>query len=465
MTARALMVLWLAFVAGFCAAAEPEEYSTEHMLYPYRSYEVFLSGSLKLDELYADNMVSWQLDTGAWGKEGELKYIKAYMSGPKSGWQNKYKNSPSIDLGTFDNNATINEIRFLADMYRRTGKPMYRESVNKGLHFILAAQYPSGAWPQVYPARIGSKVAYSNLGTFNDDVMTRLALLMDDIAESYPPFDSDIVDKELLPQLAAARDKGVDFILKAQVVLRGRPTLWGQQHDPVTHQPSSARAYELPALCGNESVGLATYLLLKAKNEKERNAGFAALKWLDAHRLDGQRYVQYEDQPLRTDPGFVMWYRFYDLETEQPFFSGRDGIKKFDLQEIEQERRLSYQWGGYFAQKLITYAYANKLLPDQIKPPAPAPRMVQYSTPWDMSKSKLVGHFGAPVASEQAFKAKRYRIDDGPWQNYTGHFVIDLAKVSSITLESEFIDGSRLSRSYPIQKEPGFNKLNYSLEP
>lgn len=458
------VVVFALLGCGLTAHAGVPEYSAEHMLYPYRSYEVFVSGDPVLDERYADNMVTWQLDTGGWGKEGELKYTKPYESGPKSGWRNKNPQG-GVDLGTFDNNATVNEIRFLAEQYTRTHKQAYRDSVNKGLKFILTAQHPSGAWPQVYPAREGKTVQYSNLATFNDDVMTRISLLLDDIAARRPPFDSDVVAPELKLDLATARARGVDYILKAQIRHNGIPTIWGQQHDPVTYAPAKGRAYELPSLCGNESVGVTTYLLLNGKTPEERRAGLAALGWLNKHRLDGERYVQYTDNPLTKDPGFVMWYRFYELETERPFFSGRDGVMKFDIQDIEQERRLSYQWGGYFGQKLITYAYGNKLLNGQVAPPAPAPRMAQYGYPWDMSKSRVIGHYGVPVSSAQSFKAKRYRIDDGPWQNYTGHFLIEPAVVTNITLESEFSDGTKVTRTYPVQKDPGFNKLNYSLEP
>src|SRR5262245_49864655 len=86
-------------VSSVALAANVPECSKEHMLYPYRSYEVFQSGDPKLDEQYADNMVTWQLDTGGWGKEGELRYTKPYVSGPKSGWRNKSQ-GVETDLGT-----------------------------------------------------------------------------------------------------------------------------------------------------------------------------------------------------------------------------------------------------------------------------------------------------------------------------------------------------------------------------
>ena len=39
-----------------------------------------------------------------------------------------------------------------------------------------------------------------------------------------------------------------------------------------------------------------------------------------------------------------LWARFYELETNRPFFCDRDGIKKYDISEIGYERRNGYSW-------------------------------------------------------------------------------------------------------------------------
>ena len=58
-----------------------------------------------------------------------------------------------------------------------------------------------------------------------------------------------------------------------------------------------------------------------------------------------------------------MWYRFYDLAQDVGFFSGRlptdnpPGVgKKYDIMQIEPERRYGYQWGGGYGNPLFTYA-------------------------------------------------------------------------------------------------------------
>ena len=57
-----------------------------------------------------------------------------------------------------------------------------------------------------------------------------------------------------------------------------------------------------------------------------------------------------------------MWYRFYDLDQDVGFFSGRlptddpPGTgKQYDIMDIEPERRYGYQWGGSYGTRLFTY--------------------------------------------------------------------------------------------------------------
>jgi PelA/Pel-15E family pectate lyase len=60
-------------------------------------------------------------------------------------------------------------------------------------------------------------------------------------------------------------------------------------------------------------------------------------------------------------PG-TLWYRFYDLDQDVGFFSGRlptdnpPGVdKQYDIMAIEPERRYGYQWGGSYGVALTAY--------------------------------------------------------------------------------------------------------------
>ena len=48
-----------------------------------------------------------------------------------------------------------------------------------------------------------------------------------------------------------------------------------------------------------------------------------------------------------------LWARFYEIGTNRPIYSGRDGVIKYRLAEIEIERRTGYSWVGPYAQGLL----------------------------------------------------------------------------------------------------------------
>jgi len=52
-----------------------------------------------------------------------------------------------------------------------------------------------------------------------------------------------------------------------------------------------------------------------------------------------------------------LWARFYELKTDRPIFSGRDGIVKYALAEVERERRIGYSWLGPYAAELLDKDY------------------------------------------------------------------------------------------------------------
>ena len=59
----------------------------------------------------------------------------------------------------------------------------------------------------------------------------------------------------------SVKDRGIDCILKCQLVVNGIRTVWCAQHDEVTLAPASARTYELASLSGSESSGVLKYLM------------------------------------------------------------------------------------------------------------------------------------------------------------------------------------------------------------
>jgi Pectic acid lyase len=64
------------------------------------------------------------------------------------------------------------------------------------------------------------------------------------------------------------------------------------------------------------------------------------------------------DVVVETFPGApLLWARFYELGTDRPIFSGRDGVVKGRLDEIELKRRVHYSWLGPYATELLDRDY------------------------------------------------------------------------------------------------------------
>ncbi|WP_199620690.1 pectate lyase [Paenibacillus alkalitolerans] len=304
----------------------------------------------------ANNLVSWQMDHGGWTKS--MPYDRPWDGVEKKSSQ---FSPDGIELGTIDNNATINELRFISQVYRETGDETFKESVRKGIGFLLEMQYETGGWPQVYPQRgnPGDGVYYSNYVTFNDNAMINVLDIIDDIVNKKYPFDTDLIDDATVESLKQARDKGIEYILNSQIEVNGVLTAWCAQHDPITYEPKGARAYEHPSISGSESVGIVRYLMSRPNQTDEiKRAVAGALQWFDDVKLEGIRYVSRDPNGVYfvEDPNSVTWYRFYEIGTNRGIFSGRDGIIKYSIQEIEQERRDGYSWGGSYAKRLLEVA-------------------------------------------------------------------------------------------------------------
>lgn len=279
---------------------------------------------------FAANIIAWQLPYGGWHKTRRM-----HLQAPDP-------NVPPLRAATFDNGATMAQMHFLGNMVRVTGDPSCREAFLRGVDFMLAAQLPCGGWPQEYP----NPWKYRGQITYNDGAMIGVMTVLRDVAEGKHPF----VDADRVERCRQAVDRGVECILKTQVVVDGKPTIWAQQHDPSTFVPGSARAYELPFLAPAESSGIVQFLMeLDPPSPQVRRAVHAAVAWMKQHAVTGLRYEHERDVDavVVPDPSAEpLWARFYDQATGKPVFVGRDSIPKDSLDQIESERRSGYRWYG-----------------------------------------------------------------------------------------------------------------------
>ncbi|MGA0543673.1 pectate lyase [Brevundimonas sp. VNH65] len=239
--------------------------------------------------------------------------------------------------------ATVNEMRFLARRQAASPDPLQVQAVDRALGYILDAQYPSGGWPHSWPVFVN---AYDHQATFNDDEMVDLMILLREVATD-PRFAFLGAERRAAAQ--AAFDLGLGFILKSQIRVNGVLTAWCAQHDEVTLEPRSARAFEPASISGGESAGVLLLLMsLDDPGPEVRAAVKAGAEWYRDNAIRGIRVeVGNGDRIVHADPNAPpVWARFYEIGTNRPIFAGRDGVIRYRLAEIEKERRGGYAWYG-----------------------------------------------------------------------------------------------------------------------
>lgn len=288
----------------------------------------------------ADHVLLYQTDAGGWPKNID-------MTRPPSA---EFLASTERDVRapTIDNGATHTQLRLLARVHRATAGPRYRAAFERGFDYLLDAQYENGGWPQYFPLRRGY---YTHI-TFNDDAMISVLAVLREASRGLAPYE--FVDAERRARAADAVARGIDCILRCQIVVNGEKTGWCAQHDEKTFAPVAARAYEHASLSGFETVGIARFLMTLDTPSPDVVAAInAAARWLDAAKVTGIRIARRPAPELRFgfDPVVVadpaappLWARFYEIGTNRPIFSGRDGVIHYALAEIEPERRGGYRW-------------------------------------------------------------------------------------------------------------------------
>ena len=242
--------------------------------------------------------------------------------------------------GTFDNGATTGELRVLARAFRVTDDPRFKKAFQAGFDHILKSQYPNGGFPQYFPL---SKKYHRHI-TFNDSSMIRLMEFLGQTASSE---DFAFLDQDRRMAAKKAFDRGIDCILKCQVIVNDTPTVWCAQHDEITLAPAKARSYELASLSGAESAGILIFLMsLDEPTPEVSRAVAVGVAWFESSKIEGFRYKKSDSEvALTKDPNAPpLWARFYELKSNRPFFCDRDGVPKYDIEEIGDERRRGYSW-------------------------------------------------------------------------------------------------------------------------
>ncbi|HVF40942.1 MAG TPA: pectate lyase [Gemmatimonadaceae bacterium] len=281
----------------------------------------------------AENLLSFQAPNGGWSKH------VSYEKGPRAKGQSYFGESTRWQwISTFDNGSTTTQMHFLAMRDSAVPDPRYKEAYLRGFRYLLAAQFPNGCWPQVWPLDGG----YHDAATFNDDVTTNILTTLQEIATGNPSFMSSS-DRSLA---ASAVQRGIECVLDSQLRVNGVATAWGQQHDPLTLVPIGARSYELVSLTAQESANLMRFLIKQPQQSPRLvTAIHAAAAWLKSTAIMGYTYdfaTGRHDAPGKGP----LWARMYEIGTNRPIFSDRNGVKLYDWNDLK-DRRLGYAWYTY----------------------------------------------------------------------------------------------------------------------
>ena len=327
----------------------------------------------------ADIILSFQTPAGGWSKNLDMS---AHRRAPGEhfapGNASRHVSQGDFDeplnenwhyVGTFDNDATITQLRYLAKVIvalKSSAVQPYRKAFLHGLDYIFAAQYPNGGWPQVWPLEGG----YHDAITFNDDAMINVLRLLREVAEGKEDFAFVPAKAHKLADASVRR--GIECILAAQIVVEvektdggragralelgrigpsgrvERRTVWCQQHDSLTLEPASARNYEMPSLASAESAQIAMFLMELPNPDRETAAAIrAAAAWFDKTKIHDVAFgfTAGEGRRLVSAPGNgPLWSRYCEIGSDRPIFGDRDKTIHDTVDEISQERRNGYGW-------------------------------------------------------------------------------------------------------------------------
>jgi PelA/Pel-15E family pectate lyase len=211
---------------------------------------------------------------------------------------------------TFDDRVTPDAALFLLRFYRMTHEAAYREPVLKALDFVLAAQYPNGAWPQRFPLRYeyahDGLPDYTSFYTLNDGATLGIVELLLAAHETFG-------DARYFESVRRAMD--------ALIALQGPETqaAWAEQHGP-DMRPIAARTHEPAGYVVRESwmaIAMLQEFYLRTGDPRYLAPVPRCLDWFD--RINRESAAAKYPTPRYWEPGTnrpVYVVRAHDLTPE-----------------------------------------------------------------------------------------------------------------------------------------------------
>lgn len=310
----------------------------------------------------AEALVYGQLQSGGWTQVIHFakgpKRIGKYRNGKGGGW-----NVSSLDDG--QTQAAL-QLLMRADEALGFQHAAIHEAATYGLRALLKAQYPNGAFPQIWQRPVEAKPVvkarypsfdwktegknknYYDLYTLNDNLA---GTVFDTLVVAHQVYKDD--------KYKAAIEKLGDFLILAQ--MPAPQPGWCQQYN-YDMEPVWARKFEPPAITGYESqdvmetlIGIARYTGQKKYLEPiapalaffqkhllpdGRVARFYELKTSKPLYVDARYQLTYDDSAAPRHYGWKQEARFREIERAyEEAKRGESGVRARSAKELKDEVR------------------------------------------------------------------------------------------------------------------------------
>lgn len=293
-------------------------------------------------------LVHGQLESGGWRNS-----IDFNPAGPRIDLYRNKKGSPKgKNNSTLDDDITQAALRFLMrlDEVLNFEDATIHESVEYATTRLLQAQFPNGAFPQVWNAPVESRPIkesrypdydwrtegrikeYWDHYTLNDGLAGSMT---DTLIRAHRIYKDD--------KYLSALGKLGEFLILSQMP-EPQPA-WAQQYGP-DMQPIWARAFEPPAISGRESEDVIIALMkIAAYTGEDRYLEpiVPAVKYLESSLLPDGRLA-----------------RYYELQNNKPLYMERNG-KAYSLTNDDSNLPSHYGWKNPSRLDLIKQAYRAKV--------------------------------------------------------------------------------------------------------
>lgn len=373
------------------------------------------------DEFYRDAaretaqaLIYGQLESGGWTNsicfDPQSKLVAQYRNGKGRG----------RNYSTLDDGITQNALRFLihADKAFEFKDTEIHQAAKIALDALLKAQFPNGAFPQVWTGPVSPQPTaaakyptydwrtenriknYWDLYTLNDDLCGYVSNVLLDALSIYDD-----------PRCKGAIVKLGDFLVLAQ--MPDPQPAWAQQYD-YEMRPVWARKFEPPAVCGRESQD-ALETLMKVYELTGDQKYLAPIP----------RAVAYLKSSLLADGRLA---RYYELQSNKPLYMTPDYQLTYDDRQVPDH----YGWKTASRLKEIERRFAD------IKN-SNAKALVQKTSPLKEDIAKLIreldaeGRWVAVYANQPLSGQPKFRPGD--------HFISSEVFCRNLEALSSFIAG------------------------